>query len=87
MLQFGGFGATKKLGFLSDVVFCFIRRQAGAFKPKDAPQSPMNYCRGYKLRDTDDRLSRLKTQPDQQPNGVTVPASNGGLPSWLFVDT
>nr|KAG5692347.1 hypothetical protein BaRGS_033212 [Batillaria attramentaria] len=52
------------------------RRQAGAYRPKKS--SFLDEEEGYSFRDTDDRLSRLKTLPkEKQPkfNGVTCTAS------------
>ncbi|KAK6192596.1 hypothetical protein SNE40_004040 [Patella caerulea] len=47
------------------------RRQVGAFQPQNKLQliTDPSEDRGYKLRDTDDRLNRIKTQPElKQPN-------------------
>jgi len=36
----------------------------GAFKPKGSPKNP-NAEKGYRLRDTDDRLTRLKIDSEK----------------------
>lgn len=54
----------------------FFRRQAGAYRPQKSVT--VEEDKGYCFRDTDDRLSRLKTQPkEKQPkfNGVTRSAT------------
>ena len=42
--------------------FSTCRRKQGAFKCKDGIKSPQ-HVKGYRLRDTDDRLTRLKSDP------------------------
>ena len=44
----------------------FHRRKTGAFKPKDVCQKQLlTDARGYRLRDTDERINRLQGDGDQ----------------------
>ncbi|KAL5006997.1 hypothetical protein ScPMuIL_015803 [Solemya velum] len=52
------------------------RRKVGAFKPKHSPKGPL-HDRGYRLRDTDDRINRIKLNPSMHNNGIVI---NGAGP-------
>ena len=51
-----------------------FRRHTGAFTPKNAnPKQLLTDMNGYRLRDTDDRLSREKKEPAKEPTSKRPP--------------
>ncbi|XP_052064281.1 histone-lysine N-methyltransferase KMT5B-like isoform X1 [Mytilus californianus] len=63
------------------------RRKQGAFKPKDGIKSPQ-HVKGYRLRDTDDRLTRLKSDPleRERPSAQMTGAALYGNENWNIRD-
>lgn len=47
------------------------RRKKGAFQAKDPPGSP-ELDQGYKFRDTNDRINRMKNQAVQENMGLGI---------------
>lgn len=63
------------------------RRKQGAFRPKEGLTSPQ-HIKGYRLRDTDDRLTRLRSDPQERerPSAQMTGAALYGNENWNIRD-
>lgn len=61
----------------------FFRRKTGAFKVEESP-SVDSEEKGYRLRDTDDRLTRLKVDTEKtRPVAEMLGAAPYGNGNWV----
>lgn len=72
--------------FIVKKIMCcelFFRRKTGAFKVEESP-SVDSEEKGYRLRDTDDRLTRLKVDTEKtRPVAEMLGAAPYGNGNWM----